>query len=248
MGTLVQGAPTSALAEGSERARYVQRMFARITPCYDMLNRVISVGLDQRWRRRTLALLEVPTGARLLDLCCGTGDLALAAQDLDGAPRVVAADFCAPMVLEADRKARVRGRPLPLSVADALRLPFADGSFDRLTVGFGVRNLGDLDAGLAELYRVLAPGGRLGILEASTPTNPVLRAGSNFYLRHVLPRIGRLLATDSEAYAYLPETILRFPDQPALAAKLEAVGFQDVHYENQLFGAVCIHVGTRPAG
>lgn len=244
--TIVEGAPEHALAAGEARARYVRGMFARIVPDYDLVNRIQSMGMDQRWRRRTLDLLDLPARGRLLDLCCGTGDLALAARRRAPGLEVVGGDFCAPMVEAARRKGEGLAPPLRWLVSDALRLPFPDQAFDRISVGFGVRNFADLDAGLAELRRVLRPGGRLGILESSTVQVPGLGWLSRLYLRRVIPALGSLLSRDPEAYRYLPETVLRFPDQEGLKVRLESAGFAEVRYENQLFGCVAIHVGTAP--
>lgn len=246
---LVPGAPASSTATGEARARYVRSMFARIVPGYDLLNRVLSLGLDQRWRRRALERLGIAPGMRLLDACCGTGDLGLAALELAPGIRVVGSDFCPPMVAEARRKALAAGGEGPKArwlAGDTLRLPFPDRTFDRAVVGFGVRNLGDLDLGLREFQRVLVPGGRLAVLEFSTPWLPVFKQACRFYLRHVLPRIGALGSKDGEAYSYLSETILRFPDQAGLARRLEAAGFVDVEWQDLLFGVVAIHTARRP--
>lgn len=241
---LVPGAPSSALSAGEQRASYVQAMFGRISGSYDRVNRIQSLGLDQRWRRRTLELLELPATGAYLDACCGTGDLAILAARMRPGLRVVGADFCGPMVREASKKA---GGPGWL-VGDSLRLPFGDGAFDRVTVGFGVRNLADLDAGLRELRRVLKPGGRLGILEASTCQIPGVAFFSRVYLTQVVPRLGGWFSPDEEAYRYLPETILRFPDQEGLASRMRDAGFAEVRFENQLFGVVAVHLGTNPGG
>jgi demethylmenaquinone methyltransferase/2-methoxy-6-polyprenyl-1,4-benzoquinol methylase len=243
--TIVKGAPSSALSEGEERAHYVQDMFSRIVPEYDLVNRIQSLGLDQSWRRRTLELLKLPPGGLLLDACCGTGDLALQAQKIAPETRVIGADFCLPMVTEARRKGKNQGARVSWTTGDCLHLPFPDACFDRATVGFGVRNLGDLGAGLRELLRVLKPGGRLAILESSTCVIPGIRWLSEIYLSRVIPLLGRLFSKHGEAYRYLPETILRFPDQKELVGLLEEAGFGEVFFQNQLLGSVAIHVGTR---
>lgn len=222
-------------------------MFGRIVPEYDLVNRIQSLGLDQSWRRRALSLLELPREGRLLDACCGTGDIALLAREMAPDLEVVGSDFCRPMLVEARRKSQERGAGVAWTSGDCLHLPFPTGTFDRATVGFGVRNLGDLDAGLRELFRVLRPGGRLAILESSTCVIPGVRWLNELYLSRVIPLLGRLFSADGEAYRYLPETILRFPDQEGLATRLREAGFTEVHYENQLFGAVAVHIGQRPA-
>ncbi len=246
METLIRGAPETSVAEGEARGRYVRDMFARITPRYDLLNRILSLGLDQGWRRRTLELLEPAPGMRMLDACCGTGDLALMATRMAPGIRVTGSDFCAPMVGRARSKSEAGDRAPDWVVGDSLRLPFADASFDRAAVAFGIRNLGDLDRGLDELFRVLAPGGRLAILEFSTPTFAPFRWLYRFYLAEVLPRIGSLGSRQGDAYRYLPETILRFPDQAALAARMETRGFRQARFENRTLGVVAIHLAERP--
>lgn len=247
MNPIVPGAPVTSVAEGEDRARYVQGMFARIVPRYDLLNRILSLGLDQGWRRRTLELLETAPGMDHLDACCGTGDLALMAAAPPFSLATTGSDFCAPMVEEARRKGAAAPRDARWLVGDSLRLPFPDERFDRVTVAFGVRNLGDLEAGLREFRRVLRPGGRLAVLEFSQPIAPV-RWASTFYLRYLLPLVGKLGSGHDEAYAYLPETILRFPDQPGFAAIMEAAGFQGVTWESLTLGIVAVHVGERASG
>jgi demethylmenaquinone methyltransferase/2-methoxy-6-polyprenyl-1,4-benzoquinol methylase len=150
------------------------------------------------------------------------------------------------MLVEAQRKGHQQTSRVNWTSGDCLRLPFSSEAFDRITVGFGIRNLGDLGAGLEELRRVLKPGGRLAILESSTCVIPGLKWASQLYLSHVIPLLGRLFSKHGEAYRYLPETILRFPDQEGLASLLREAGYEEVHYENQLLGAVAIHLGQKP--
>jgi demethylmenaquinone methyltransferase/2-methoxy-6-polyprenyl-1,4-benzoquinol methylase len=205
------------------------------------MNRLMTAGLDRRWRRLTVQSVVAP-GDRVLDACCGTGDLAVAAEREGG--HVTGLDFSPGMLERARRKSdtveRVEG--------DLLELPFSDGSFDAATVGFGVRNVADLDTGLRELRRVLHPGGRVGILEITQPTG-ALRPFFALWFDRVVPVLGRLLP-GGRAYTYLPASVRRFPDAPALASKLEAAGFEDVAV--RLFGGtiVALHTATavRPAG
>jgi demethylmenaquinone methyltransferase/2-methoxy-6-polyprenyl-1,4-benzoquinol methylase len=219
-------------------------MFTAIAPRYDFLNHVLSLNIDRRWRRQALARLNwerAPSGC-YLDLCAGTLDLAVTLCRSPGfSGRVVGADFVLPM-LSLGRTKSQRVRPVN---ADALDLPFPGEQFDGATVGFGVRNLADLDAGLAEAARVLRPGARLVILEFSTPPRQPLRGLYFFYLRRILPLIGRLVSRHGDAYTYLPESVLAFPEPEALAARMRAQGFRQVEYTLLLGGICAIHVGTK---
>lgn len=245
-------ADRDVLPSAEAKAATVRRMFGAIAPRYDLLNHVLSLNIDRRWRRRAVdRLLEDGPGAgAYLDACSGTLDLALELAGRRGfRGRVVASDFTFAM-LERGRP-KVRGRPVAPACADALRLPFPDGLFDGATVGFGVRNLADLDAGLRELARILKPGGRLVILEFTTPTWPPFRALYLFYFLRVLPWIGRLVSRHSDAYAYLPASVLEFPPPPDLARRMAAAGFTAVRWESLTGGVVAVHAGTRgaqPAG
>jgi demethylmenaquinone methyltransferase / 2-methoxy-6-polyprenyl-1,4-benzoquinol methylase len=213
----------------------VRTMFDRIAPVYDLMNRVMTAGLDGRWRRMT-AEAVVRRGDRVLDACCGTGDLALADERAGG--RVVGLDFSERMLERARRKSAsvewVRG--------DLLELPFEDASFDAATVGFGVRNVADLERSLHELRRVLRPGGRLGILEITTPRGP-LRLFYRLWFDAIVPLLGKLLRGGS-AYTYLPASVRRFPGPGDLAALLERAGFGDVSFRLLAGGIVALHTGT----
>jgi len=213
----------------------VRRMFDRIAPVYDLMNRVMTAGLDRRWRQATIEQVVRP-GDRVLDACCGTGDLAVAAQR-GGAAIVVGLDFAERMLERARRKEPaiewVRG--------DVLALPFDDGSFDAATVGFGVRNVDDLEAGLQELRRVLRPGGRLGILEITTPRG-VLAPFYRLWFDRVIPLLGRVLP-GGDAYTYLPASVRRFPAPEDLAGLLRRCGFAGVRFRVFAGGIVALHVG-----
>jgi demethylmenaquinone methyltransferase/2-methoxy-6-polyprenyl-1,4-benzoquinol methylase len=229
-----------------ERARKagsrVSRMFDRIAPTYDLLNHLLSANVDRAWRRRTVAALGLTGSERCLDACTGTGDLALALLE-GGAAEVVGTDFAPEMVERAKAKAGGRARFL---VADTTRLPFPDARFDVATVGFGVRNLEDLDAGLSELARVLRPGGRLAVLEFSRPKNPAVRALYDLYFLLVLPVVGNLVSGGAEnAYAYLPRSVLAFPGPQALAARLRAAGFATVEATPLSMGIAHLHLATK---
>lgn len=214
----------------------VRSMFDRIAPVYDLMNRLMTVGLDRRWRRLAAQAVVRP-GDRVLDACCGTGDLALAAERAGG--RVTGLDF-APRMLE---RARRKSRTITWVEGDLLALPFADGSFEAATVGFGVRNVPELERGLGELARVLAPGGRLAILEITTPRG-ALAPFHRLWFDRVVPLLGRALR-GGDAYAYLPASVRRFPDPDELATLMVRSGFGDVRYCLLAGGIVALHTGAR---
>ncbi|HEX7117155.1 MAG TPA: class I SAM-dependent methyltransferase [Longimicrobiales bacterium] len=242
----VLSADRAVLPPAEEKAAAVRRMFGAIAPRYDLLNHLLSLNIDKRWRRRAVDLLlggGAPRG-RYLDACAGTLDLALELASRTGFEgRVVASDFTLPM-LERGRP-KIDGRAVAPACADALCLPFPDAAFDGATVGFGVRNLADLDAGLRELARVLKPGARLVILEFTTPTYRPIRALYLFYFLKVLPWIGRLVSRHGSAYAYLPASVLQFPPPGELSARMRTAGFTDVQWRTLTAGIVAIHVGTK---
>ncbi|HKG09297.1 MAG TPA: bifunctional demethylmenaquinone methyltransferase/2-methoxy-6-polyprenyl-1,4-benzoquinol methylase UbiE [Gaiellaceae bacterium] len=210
----------------------VRAMFDRIAPVYDTMNRVMTAGLDQRWRGATARAVVRP-GDSVLDACCGTGDLAVAAARKGG--RVTGLDFSERMLERARRKAP----ELEWVEGDVLALPFADGSFDAATVGFGVRNLDDLERGLAELRRVLRPGGRVGVLEITQPRG-ALRPFYRLWFDRIVPLLGRVLPGGS-AYTYLPASVRRFPAPDELSGMLERAGFADVRYRTFAAGIVALH-------
>src|SRR3954469_18151655 len=229
---------------GPEKRAYVRSIFTAIAPTYDRLNRIISFRLDQVWRRYAVACLgweRQPEGI-YLDLCAGTLDFGATLASRPGfRGRVVGADFVRPML----ELGRGKAQGLAPVTADALELPFPDASFDGAMVGWGVRNLADLDAGLAEAARVLRPGARLGALEVTPPPDPRLRALYQVYFRRVLPRIGRLISKHTTAYTWLPESTQAFPPPAELARRLTGSGFTDVRWR-LFFGGVCaLHLGTR---
>jgi demethylmenaquinone methyltransferase / 2-methoxy-6-polyprenyl-1,4-benzoquinol methylase len=229
---------------GPEKRAYVRDIFTAIAPTYDRLNRIISLRFDQRWRRYAVGRLgweRRPDGI-YLDLCAGTLDFAATLARRPGfRGRIVGADFVPPM-LQLGRAKAARLAPV---AADALELPFPDAAFDGVMVGWGMRNLVDLDAGLAEAARVLRPGGRLVILDMALPPQPQLRRAYEYYFRRVLPWIGRRISKHTTAYTWLPESTLAFPEPPELARRLRARGFGDVSYELFMGGVCAMHVGTR---
>jgi len=235
-------APSPA-SEVDKRA-YVRGMFTAIAPRYDFLNHLLSLNVDRRWRRRAVRRLDwerTPDGT-FLDLCAGTLDLAATLVRTRGfAGSVIGADFVVPMLVRGRGKA-----PRIAAVgADALALPFGDASFDGAMVAFGVRNLANLDTGFSEVARVLRAGARFVVLEFATPRFAPLRAAYLFYFRRILPAIGRAVSKHRDAYTYLPESVLAFPEPEALAARLADAGFRDVGYELLTGGICAVHHATR---
>jgi demethylmenaquinone methyltransferase / 2-methoxy-6-polyprenyl-1,4-benzoquinol methylase len=237
-GTTPAGAETEQQA-----AAWVRGMFGRIAPRYDLLNHLLSMNIDRYWRRRTVArvapILSRP-GACVLDVCCGTGDLALALQGRGPSASVFASDFSHPMLVAARRK-----RSPALFEADALQLPTPDARFDLATIAFGFRNLTNYRGGLIELRRILKPGGTLAILEFSTPPNPVLAGLYGFYSRAILPTVGGMISGSKDAYTYLPESVRKFPDAEGLANQMRDAGFVNVRFERMTAGIVALHLGER---
>jgi demethylmenaquinone methyltransferase/2-methoxy-6-polyprenyl-1,4-benzoquinol methylase len=248
--------PRGTASEG-EAAQHVREMFSRIAPRYDLLNHLLSLDMDRIWRRRVarrFRSLLSREGARALDLCCGTGDLAIALRR-PGRSRVYGADFAHPMLVRAVAKVPTRGRDGVKSSApgnasyieaDALRLPFADATFDLVASAFGFRNLANYQQGLREIFRVLKPGGSLAILEFSEPRSPLLGALYRWYFRSVLPRIGAAVSGDGGAYSYLPASVSRFPLVQELADQMEQAGFSEVRFELWTGGIVTLHTAVRP--
>ncbi len=223
-------------------------MFGEIAPWYDFLNHALSLNIDRGWRSKTarLAPLDPADSAPILDLCTGTGDLALTYSRVAGGQvPVVGVDFCHEMLVRATQKAA--GAGIRFVEADAQALPFPDDAFQLVTVAFGLRNVTDTDRGLAEIVRVTKAGGRVAILEFSRPRNRIIGRFYTFYFRHVLPRIGQILSRNREnAYSYLPESVLRFPDYDALASRLREHGLADVRYVPFTFGIATLYLGRKP--
>lgn len=225
-------------------AAHVRAMFDRIAPTYDRANHLLSLWVDRNWRWRTVRALRarLAPDARVLDVCCGTGDLSLAlAAGLAPGTLVVGADFSHAMLARA--RAKAAGR-LHWMQADALRLPYADGSFAAVTSAFGFRNLADYRAGLAEFRRLLAPGGSLAILEISRPSLPLLAQLYPLYFERLLPRLGGWISGHPAAYRYLPDSVSRFPSPPELAAWMRAAGFASVQYRRFAAGLASLHLAT----
>jgi demethylmenaquinone methyltransferase/2-methoxy-6-polyprenyl-1,4-benzoquinol methylase len=241
----MKGAAPAGAADEREAARWVRGMFGRVARRYDLLNHLLSFHADRYWRARTAARLRdvlARPGARVADLCCGTGDLVLALERAGGAP-VFGCDFCHPMLRAAAAKIARRGAGSALFEADALSLPIADDALDGVTVAFGFRNLANYRAGLAEMRRVLKPGGVAAILEFSQPPNALFAALYGFYSRRVLPAVGGLISGSRDAYTYLPESVRRFPSPERLAQEMRETGFREVRFERMTFGIVALHLG-----
>lgn len=238
----------------NDHASRVREMFATIASRYDLLNHLLSGQMDKRWRKlvaRRLGENLKPNQAVVVDVACGTGDLSLELFETIGV-RVVATDFCRPMLEIAARKVAkaapvISGQAaIPLIEGDALRLPFLDRSFDGATIAFGLRNLSNVERGLAELLRVLKPGGSLAVLEFSKPVIPGFSFLFKAYFTKLLPFVGGLISGSRSAYQYLPDSVSRFPDQKELVARMEQVGFDRVQYQNLTGGIAALHLGMRP--
>jgi demethylmenaquinone methyltransferase/2-methoxy-6-polyprenyl-1,4-benzoquinol methylase len=236
----------SALPADEEKAVHVRRMFSSIAPRYDLLNHLLSLNIDRLWRRRAVDLLgweRAPAGT-YLDNCAGTLDLSTELARRPGfTGRVIGSDFTFAMLRGGLHK--LDSLTVDPVCADALALPYPNASFDGATVGFGVRNLADLDAGLREMARVLKPGARLVILEFTTPHWQPFRGMYFFYFLRVLPLVGRMVSRHGSAYSYLPESVLRFPEPRELARRMEAAGFRDVRWKRLTGGIVALHHAER---
>ena len=219
----------------------IRDMFAGVAPRYDLLNHVLSGSLDRVWRRNAArrAHRQSPPGP-VLDLCCGTGDQARALTRTGRS--VVASDFCLPMLEQARGKL---GSGAELALSDALAPPFRGGSFAAITVSFGVRNVADLDTALRAMHELLVPGGKLFILEFAMPTLSTVRSLYQFYFRHILPVVARVVSGKGAAYQYLRDSVLDFPQRSELAQRLEAAGFYQPGWKDLSFGTVCLYSATR---
>jgi len=245
------------VSDESEVAAHVRDMFTRIVPRYDFLNHLLSLSLDHLWRRRTasafLHILRRPH-ARILDLCCGTGDLAFALDRVRASASgeaqasshpILGSDFVEPMLTRARQKAHSSRRAVVFVAADALRLPFPDAAFDLVTTAFGFRNLANYEEGLRECARVLKQGGEVGILEFTEPSSGPMARLFRFYFNNVLPRIGAVVSGNREAYAYLPKSVSSFPRPAELSVLVEKCGFFDVRFTSWNFGSVTLHSAKR---
>jgi demethylmenaquinone methyltransferase/2-methoxy-6-polyprenyl-1,4-benzoquinol methylase len=244
---------SSETAAGSERpqrdseqfATEVRGMFDRIAGVYDLMNSAMTAGLHHQWRQRAVERAEVGPGSNALDVCCGTGDLALELRRQIGPDgRVVGCDFSEPMLELARHKSGEEGLPAEFGWADALELPYGDASFDAVTIGFGARNLADLDRGLKEMTRVLKPGGHLVILEITRPHREPLATFYSLWFDRVVPMLGTF-AGDEDAYSYLPESVRSFPEPRELAARMDAAGLAGIRWLLLAGGIIAIHSAAK---
>lgn len=225
-----------------DRTPNVRQMFSSIAHRYDLLNHILSFGIDIYWRKKAVSCLKLAKGDILLDVAAGTCDVSLEMTNTDGI-KVTAADFSLPMLQVG--KGKAAGKDIAIYCADAQRLPFKDASFNGSIIAFGLRNLPDRAVGIEEMRRVVKDGGRVVILEFSTPTNPVFKWIYYFYFTKILPVIGGIISGKREAYEYLPESVLKFPDKDTLKKMMEGAGLRDVIYKRLTFGIAFIHVGVR---
>ncbi len=241
--------PRSGLQAGGRDPVRVRAMFDALAPRYDLFNDILSAGIHRRWRVRAVDALAPARGRRYLDLCAGTLDLACQVAARAPEATVVGADFSLPMLSRGRAKTAAATRsaagPVFPLAADALSLPFPAAAFAGCAIGFGLRNLADWDAGLAEIGRVLEPGGRLVVLEFTTPPGRLFRAAYHGYFHHVLPRLGALIAGDPGTARYLPESVARFPDAAGLAAMMQGAGFSEVRWRLLTGGIAALHTGVR---
>ncbi len=229
----------------SDKGAFVREMFAQIAPRYDAANRVISAGLDEGWRKRAIKILAAPKGGRVLDLCCGTGDVVFHLLRTDPTLHITGVDFCEPMLHTARERARREARGDATFVeADVMTLPFEDASFDGATMGFSMRNVVDIDATLREIRRVLRPGARFVNLDMSKAPNKLWKALFGLYFYRVVPLIGGLVGGSRQAYTYLPNSLTHHPNAEALRERFARAGFKDAGFVRLMGGAVAIHYGT----
>jgi demethylmenaquinone methyltransferase/2-methoxy-6-polyprenyl-1,4-benzoquinol methylase len=225
----------------------IKEMFDAIAPTYDLLNRLLSFGLDVRWRRKAVSFLSEKHGGTILDIAAGSGDVSLEAFSVRPA-RIVATDFAPEMLRVFKQKLQRRpdAGPVDLVICDALRLPFRDGSFDATIVAFGIRNFADREMGLREMMRVLVPDGISVILELSRPNGTVMRCLYNIYARAGIPLLGRIVSRHESAYRYLPESIRNFPERNDFLSSMSRVGFTSAAAHSLTFGGATIYVGRKP--
>jgi demethylmenaquinone methyltransferase/2-methoxy-6-polyprenyl-1,4-benzoquinol methylase len=239
-------ASPAARPPGTDKGAYVREMFARIAPRYDAANRIISAGMDEGWRRRAIALLEPPHNGRIVDLCCGTGDIVFHLVRTDPTLHVTGLDFCEPMLAGARARAeRVQG-DINFVEGDVMQLPFADNSFDGATMGFAMRNVADIDTTLREVKRVLKPGARFVNLDMSKAPNPAWKACFDLYFYGIVPLVGGLVGGSRQAYTYLPNSLTHHPNAEALRERFAAAGFENTGFVRLMGGSIAIHYGSAP--
>lgn len=234
--------PKPWMLQGDAKREAVKGLFAEIAPKYDLLNSLMSLHLHHRWRAAAVRELELSSGDLALDICCGTGDFFAPLRKAVGTSgTVLGVDFCLPMLEIAERKLPRE----PVHLGDACRLPFRNGRLDGVSVGWGIRNVPDIDGAHQEAYRVLQTGGRFVSLDMAQPKNRLIRAASGFIALRIMPFLGRILSNKT-AYKYLPESSKRFLSREELKSSMEAAGFVDVRWRDLFLGNICIHVGRKP--
>jgi demethylmenaquinone methyltransferase/2-methoxy-6-polyprenyl-1,4-benzoquinol methylase len=239
--------PNERTAREMEHARAVREMFSGIAKKYDFLNHFLSINTDKRWRRlvsKKLKDILDRQNAIVLDVACGTGDLSVELQSAGNA-KVIGTDFCRPMLEIAFQKNSKNNTAIPYIEADGMNLSFASDTFDAVTIAFGLRNFSNWQDGLVELHRILKKGGKLAILEFTTPVVPGFKQIFNLYFTQILPRIGGAVSGSRGAYEYLPDSVSRFPDQKGLVKMMQETGFSDVEYKNLTGGIAALHIGTK---
>ncbi len=229
-----------------DKAVYVREMFASIAPRYDATNRLLTAGVDERWRRRAVRELAPPHGGAVIDLCCGTGDLSFHLARTDPSLQVVGVDFCQPMLDGAVARAAhaAPGASIRFELGDAMALNYPAAGFDGAIMGFAMRNVVDIDATLREIRRVLRPGARFVNLDVSKAPNPLIRRAFNLYFYGVVPIVGGAVGGSKSAYRYLPNSLTNFPGAEALAERFARAGFRDSRFVRMAAGSIAIHVGT----
>ena len=237
----------SALPQPEHKATYVRSMFTDIAGRYDLMNRLMTFGLDQGWRRYAAHAIAAPHATHVLDVGTGTGDFLPILEQTMPQALVVGSDFTHAMMVAGLPKLAIATTRATFVDGDALHLPFPDATFDALTTGFTMRNVVDIEAAFREMARVTRPGGKMACLEVARPRNPLVRLGHHIYFNRIVPLIGRIVGGNARAYTYLPQSAQAFPQPPALAAMLQRAGWRDVHWHRLGFGAVAIHIGTRSA-
>ncbi|MFZ4507296.1 MAG: bifunctional demethylmenaquinone methyltransferase/2-methoxy-6-polyprenyl-1,4-benzoquinol methylase UbiE [Fimbriimonas sp.] len=227
-------------SEGAQKRRAVQRMFGEIAPSYDRLNAWMSFRLHHKWRELAVGVLNLKPGARVLDVCCGTGDFLLPLKQAVGATGLVfGVDFSGPMIAQVTPKTGC-----DVALGDACALPIASGSFDAVTVGWGIRNVPDIDQAHREIARVLRPGGRFVSLDMARPRQAVIGALSTWAFQNLVPKLGALFGS-KDAYTYLPKSTERFSTREQLVESMEKAGFEDIHYRDLMMGNICMHWGVK---
>jgi len=230
-----------------DKGAFVREMFAKIAPRYDATNRVMTAGMDERWRKRAIALLAAPHGGTILDLCCGTGDVVFHLLRTDPSLHVTGIDFCAPMLDGARARAPKEARgATEFLEGDVMALPFAGDAFDGATMGFSLRNVVDIDKVLGEVLRVIKPGARFVNLDVSKAPNAIWKRCFDLYFYRMVPLIGTIVGGSKQAYTYLPNSLTNHPNAEALRDRFARAGFRDAGFVRLMGGAIAIHYGTKP--